>query len=302
VKYLDDRFVGQVRGLELHSSATPDQFRALRDDTRSISAVATAGPLSPSAASNLATAATLQIDRAPLNGGLGPDGWAQIGAKLNANLGGLNVPTSLIDQTLADMKAVAQSAGVSADDLAVFNTNTNRLRSAIDYLPSSPNHIEDPILYYSQHVRGFFRGWAAQKTADSATLAHDVSRLSTPQGKAVVARDVQLLQTLGSNVPSASGAAIIDAYAAAFANGSPTPQDLAVLQQSITTTLGPALTVRYTTQINRLISDAPAFFTGVGSSTANVNTLTIDVKAVVDDGAGSSLNPFRIEVRGVPTA
>ena len=100
---------------------------------------------------------------------------------LTANLSGLNVPQSLIDQTVTDMRTLAASAGVGPDGFATFTDNFNTLRNGEQTLPSgSGYHFEDPSLYYTQHLRGFFRGWGVQKVEAEATLQ---SNLRTIQGQ-----------------------------------------------------------------------------------------------------------------------
>ena len=90
---------------------------------------------------------------------------------MTSDLSGLNVPQSLIDQTVTDMRTLAVSAGVGPDGFATFTDDFTTLRNGEQTLPSgSGYHFEDPSLYYTQHLRGFFRGWGVQKLQAEATL------------------------------------------------------------------------------------------------------------------------------------
>lgn len=301
VRHEYDVFVGQLRDLELRSHSTPAQFLALRDDARAISSVASLGGATLDAARGRALAASLVMDRAPLDGWLGESGWARVAAVLTVNLDALNVSRALAEKTLADMRAVAGAADVSEGEFASFMKHWNQLKAGEDRLTSSTTHFTDPGLYYTQHLRGFFRGRATQRSADGARLQTDLRSLAVPTDSALVRRDVQILESLGGAVPSASYATIHDAYLAALASGAPTAADLDRLRTSLTAALGPALAVRRESSVNRLVADAPAFVAATGSNPANVRTLADDVRAVVEDGGGSSgLNPFRIEILAAP--
>lgn len=302
VSYAFNTFVAQLRSIELHSRATPDQFRALRDDVRSISSSATLGGLSLQDAQAKAVAATIQIDRAPLDGWLNDAGWSQISGRLTANLQALGVPQPLIAKTLNDSKAIAASVGLSADGFASFNKHWNQLHQDLQYYNTS-THFADPALYYTQHLRGFFRGWAIQRSADGAKLTADARTLAGPGGSVVIARDTKLLESLGAQVPSASNAALHDAFVTAFASGAPTAAALDSLRMGINAALGSVVAARRESTVSRLLADAPSFFQAAGSTPANVRTIADDIQIVVDDGGGESgLNPFRIQVFARPNA
>ena len=150
--------------------------------------------------------------------------------QLKANLSGLNVPQSLIDQTVSDMRALAVSAGVDAYGFATFTNDFDTLRNGEQTLPSNPyGHFEDPSLYYTQHLRGFFRGWGVQKVEARAKLQKDLRTIegqtpSDPAGAAVLQRDVQILEGLGAAVPSTTYQEFGSTYVAAFAQGAPAPR------------------------------------------------------------------------------
>src|SRR5262245_47263820 len=121
-------FVTQLRNMQLRSHATPEQYRALRDDARAISAAASAATTKPEGAEAKALAATIQIDRAPLDGWLDQAGWADLAGRLTANLAPLGVPQTLIDKTVGDMQAVASAVGLSRAGFVSYTDNFNRLR------------------------------------------------------------------------------------------------------------------------------------------------------------------------------
>jgi hypothetical protein len=61
-------------------------------------------------------------------GWVGGSGWGVVSARVTTNLDSLAVPQPLIDRTLADMKTLAVSAGVSADGFQTFTSDFNTLR------------------------------------------------------------------------------------------------------------------------------------------------------------------------------
>ena len=295
-----DVYVSDLQGVELNSLATPAQFQALRDDARSISESAS----QPGATGTLANrqvgaiAATLILDRSLLQGRLSDQGWSVVKSRFSLDLAGSHVPPSLIDKTVSDMKSAAVSAGVDPGTSQVLANDLTSYQSARNQAgPGGGFH--DPQVYYTQHLRGFFRGWAVQKTTDTATLQTDVGTITTGlpvSGSSVVHRDVAALQSLGGSHPSDTFAVLTSEYLATFVNGSPSANALATFQSSVSATLGGSATSSRTASINRLSQDAPAFYSAVGSE-ANVSKLVGDVTAVVNDGQGSPLNPFRIVIR-----
>ena len=221
---------------------------------------------------------------------------------MTTNLETLDIPQPLIQQTLADMKALADSAGVSADEFQTFTNDFYTLRDAESSLPSNPYyHFEDPGLYYSQHLRGFFRHWGMQKVAAEAKLKSDLRTIQSQTqinvaGVAVLHRDAQLLESLGAAVPSTTNQQLDDAYLAAFAEGAPSPQAVSQLRTNLVTILGPVGTASRIASVNRLAADAPAFARAMGASASNVQTIVADVGAVVDAGGDQSLNPFKVTI------
>jgi hypothetical protein len=303
VRHEYDQYVGEVKTLELKSQATPAEFLALRDDARAISAAASAADLPAAAANETAAEVSLQLDRAPLYGAAKDPGWALVSARVTTNLESLDVPQSLIDQTLADMKTLAASANVSASEFQTFTNDFNTLRAGEASLPSNPYyHFEDPGLFYSQHLRGFFRHWGTQKVAALATLKSDLRAISVvtqvgPAGVAVLNRDAQLLEGLGGAVPSATNAQLEGAYLAVFAEGVPTAAGISQLRTSLVTILGPVATAPRISAVDRLAADAPAFAQAAGESQTAIETIVTDVGAVVNAGGGETLNPFKVTVQ-----
>ncbi len=297
-----DQFVREVQAIELQSQATPAQYLALRDDARAISEDASTTTLPPQVAASKALAVTVEIDRAPLYGSLSDQSWAEEKTHLEGDLNGLNVPQTLIDKTIADMQSVAASAGVTSDQYQGFNVGVAIVRVDRHKVPAGYGGIPDPGVFYTQHLRGFFRGWAVQRLADSNRLNADIRSISTASrasssDAAALNRDVAIDQTIAAPVPSAINHQIRDAVIAAYSHGSPTAPTLATLQTRIVTLLGPTATPSHVSAVARLSADAPAFFRALGSSSANVATIINDVSTLVDDGSGSSLNPFRITTR-----
>ena len=158
-----DHFVTEVQAIELQSQATPAQYLALRDDARAISEAASSTSLPSKTAYAKSLAVSVQIDRSLLYGSLSDQAWAEERSRLETDLAGTNVPQSLIDKTIIDEKAAASSAGVLSDQYQTFNDDLNQTRRDEKRVPAGYGHVPDPGLFYSQHVRGFFRGWAVQR-------------------------------------------------------------------------------------------------------------------------------------------
>jgi hypothetical protein len=298
-----DQYVGELKRLELASHATMVEYLALRDDARALSAAASGAGLPRSVVQLKAVEVSLELDRAPLYGWLGDDGWSGVSARLTTDLAGLHVPQPLIDQTISDMRALAVPAGVGPDGFATFTDDFNMLRNGEQTLPrNSGYHFRDPSLYYTQHLRGFFRGWGIQKVEAEARLQKDLTTISNaartgPAGVAVVHRDVQILEGLGAAMPSASKNRFNATYVAAFAQATPNPGGLAQLRSSLVSILGPAGTAHRVASVDRLVADAPAFYQAVGASQAEVQTIVTDVGTLVDAGGGESLNPFKVTIQ-----
>jgi hypothetical protein len=303
VRHEYDQYVSELKRLELQSQATPAEYLALRNDARAISAQASPTGLSASAVQYKAVETSLQLDRAPLFGWLDDAGWAEMSTRLTANLSGLNIPQPLIDQTVSDMRALAVSAGVDPFGYDTFTNDFDTLRNGEQTLPSnSYGHFEDPSLYYTQHLRGFFRGWGVEKVEAGAKLQKDLRTIEAqtpadPAGAAVLQRDVQILKGLGAAVPSTTNQQFGSTYVAAFDQGAPGAQALPQLTSSLVTILGPAATPSRIASVDRLVADAPAFYQAAGGSMANVQTIVTDVGALVNAGGGESLNPFKISIQ-----
>lgn len=125
-----DKYVGDLRDVELSSQATPAQYLALRDDARSIALAASGATLGRDPANARAVAVSLQLDRSLLDGSLGASGWAEVESRLTTNLDALAVPQPLIDRTIADVHAAAASAGVSAANYQTLVTDMDRYADA----------------------------------------------------------------------------------------------------------------------------------------------------------------------------
>jgi hypothetical protein len=201
------------------------------------------------------------------------------------------------------MRTLAASAGVGPFDFATFTNDFDTLRNGEQTLPSgSGYHFEDPSLYYTQHLRGFFRGWGVQRLHAEAKLNGDQRTIqaeahTNPAGSAVLDRDVQLLKGLGAAVPSPTMDQFNATYVAAFAQGAPASDELAQLRSSLVGILGPAGTGQRIASVGRLVADAPAFYQAAGASQANVATIVTDVGTLVDAGGGEPLNPFKIIIQ-----
>ena len=297
-----DHFVTEVQGIELQSQSTSAEYLALRDDTRAISEAASTTSLPLKAANTKAAAASVEISRAPLYGSLSDQAWSAEQSRLGQRLTGLNVPQPLIDRTIADMRAIAVSAGVTSYQYQTFTDDFTRASEDRLRVPYGYGHIPEPGLFFTQHLRGFFRGWAVQRTNDEARLASDLrsipsSARASASDVSAINRDAQILENLGAPIPSAANNQVHDAFVVAFSQGVPTDSQRSALRSELVSLLGPTATPSRVAAVDRLLADAPALFRGLGSSAANVRTVADDVRAIVNDGGGASLDPFRITVR-----
>jgi hypothetical protein len=303
VRHEYDQYVSELKRLELASQATPAEYLALRDDARAISAAASSGHLPGTTVQLKAVEASLILDRSPLYGWLENDGWTGMSTRLTSTLDVLNVPQTIIEQAITDMRSLAESAGVGPYDFATFTNDFDTLRNGEQTLPSgSGYHFEDPSLYYTQHLRGFFRGWGVQKLEAEAKLGKDLHAVQAqartdPAGAAVLHRDVQVLKSLGAGVSSATMGPFNVTYVAAFAQGAPTAAVLAQLRSTLVGILGPAGTPDRIASVHRLVTDTPAFYQAAGASQAAIETIVTDVGTLVDAGGGETLNPFKITIQ-----
>jgi hypothetical protein len=298
-----DQYVSELKRIELASQATPAEYLALRNDARAISLAANGSGLPRANVQLQAVATSLELDRAPLYGSLGDAGWAGESSQLTADLGGLDVPQPLIAQTIADMRTLAVSANVGPYDFATFTNDFTILRDAEQTLPSgSGYHFEDPSLFYTQHLRGFFRGWSMQKVEARTTLDRDLAAIrhqagTPPAGAIVLNRDLQILESIDAVLPSTTMAAFNATYAAALTPGSLTPAESSQLRSNLIAIAGTAATPGRTASIDQLVSDVPRFAAAVGSSTTAIETLITDVETLVDAGGGETLNPFKVTIQ-----
>lgn len=305
------QYQSELQSIEFRSEATPAEALALRDAARSISQAATGTTLPLPVAQQKAITATLQLDQAPLDGWLGPQDWALVQSRLTTDLDGLDVPTPLIDQTVAAMQDVARSAGVTAHDYQNLKTREDAYRVARNSIPNSarssyPSNygpggnfgssadLPDPQIYYTEHLRGFFRGIGAQVRSDRSRLASEIRAIAPgdPAAQGVLRTNAGLLEQIRSTLTSAEDSALTAVFDAAF-QGSPNPT---ALDQGLRGILGGPASVATIGKADRLASAASAFFQAAGSSRENVRALAQDVLALNNDGAGASLNPFKVQI------
>lgn len=293
------QYVSELQRIELKSEATPDESVTLSDAARTMSSEASAS--GTPAVQAKAVAATLQLDQAPLYGWLGESGWAQVRARLTANLAPLGVPSSAIDQAIAAMQAVAKSAGVTYSDYQSLTAKEGSYAQARSSVWISTSHSPDPETYYTQHLRGFFRGGAVSEKQAQATLDADLQAI---EGEAkdssaetrVLRRDVQLLQQVGSAVTSQAFAQFANTFLAAFDNGAPNAAAQQALGAEFRIILGANALPSTLNAADRLVADTPAFFPAAASSQANIRRITTDVLVLVASGGGAAPNAYKIEI------
>lgn len=253
-------YVGELQHVELQSRATPAEALALRDVARSISAAAATTDLPRPVARRKAVVATLQLDHAPLHGVLEERGWAEVRTRLASTLDGLNVPPDLIDRAVAAMRAIARSARVTTDEFATLSAKEASYRNARNALPNGSANLPDPEVYYTQHLRGFFRGGAVEHRQAQAMLESHISAIiasthGTPAAEEVLRRDARLLEQLGATVDSQANARLGDTFVAAFDQGIPDEGQRSELRAALLAILGPGATRRTFSAVDRLVAD-----------------------------------------------
>jgi hypothetical protein len=299
VRHEEHVFDGKLQQIELNSRATPAQELALRDDARAISAEASGTTLDPTSANAKAVEATLILDHAPLDGWVGEPGWLVIRERLDAALQGLVDDPQLLDRTIADMRSLSDSAGVTYDAYSDYAMALDRYHDDALSLRSSGYHFPDPNVYYTQHLRGCFRGGAIERGQAKANLEGEVQSVAAASGDtvaetALLRRDVQVLETLAAGLTTESAARLAEVYAAAFDEGEPFEASLLQLRTSLTSILGSSQKVAQ--EVDRLVADAPQFFRAAGSSPDAIRRILGQVQAFVATGGATPLNPFLITV------
>ncbi len=236
-KHAYDQFVSELQRIELRSAATPAEYLALRDDTRAISEAVSAVPAASTTPDKL-VAATVLIDRALLEGSLGDAGWSESAVGSQATWPRPGSPRAARQDggrhagRRRFRRGDPGAAQVLFSDLASVQRARNLMHGGT---PSAS--FRDPEVYYTQHLRGFFRGWAQQKTADENRLRADLA--ATPNGPGgVLGRDVVILEQLGAPIPSDANRVLTDAYVAAFAAGTPSPAALSAFRATAIVALG----------------------------------------------------------------
>jgi hypothetical protein len=199
------------------------------------------------------------------------------------------------------MQAVAKSAGVTAAEYDTLSAKVDSYQDARSVLRNTVANFPDPDIYYTQHLRGFFRGESVARSRGKNVLESDIQSISaevgdTPAQTAVLRRDAQYLKQVGAAVTSQTNAQLGTAFVGAFAQGAPDAQAQAELETTFSTLLGPGTTPVALAASQRLLSDTTAFAQATGSSQANVQTITTDVQNLVRNGGGAAPNPFRVQV------
>lgn len=100
-----------------------------------------------------------RIDYGFIESGFSASQWANKEDIITADLKklGIDDPQSKVDQVIADLKAIAQSAGVTVDENLQYWTDESAVLSDLRALPNT--HLRmDPFYYYSHHLRGFIHG------------------------------------------------------------------------------------------------------------------------------------------------
>lgn len=298
-----DNYTSILARIESRSHVTPAESLALRDDARAIGAAIAAAGTAPSVAAARAGQITSLLDSAPIDGSFAAQDWADEEARLAGLVAGLGVPDSLVARTIADMKALADSAGVSKGEAYRFRVSINDYKASennlsyyygLNYLNSLP----DAHTFYTQHLAGFVPGGRAQARADRQRLGADESALAAASGANAHEagalrsgiRRLELAEVrLTSGMIDQLGVAVADA----FAGGAPTPAGLAALRAEVGTILANSGTTAVA-QADGAIGSLAVFARAPKFSSTSLTTVLADAARVVEAGGVGPSNPYLV--------
>lgn len=149
------RYTAYLHMLQSHSHLTQAQYDQLVNvDIMALdhAIVPTAPGTTITESKSIAAAGQIQADFT--KGWLTADGWSGEKATLALDLGGLRVPESVIDQTIADLTTVAQAVGVTQPQYQTLVQDFTQVENDIAQDPTAPSNYE-PGNYYAANIRGF---------------------------------------------------------------------------------------------------------------------------------------------------
>jgi hypothetical protein len=298
-----NQYTTTLARIEHKSRATAAESLALRNDAKAIGAAIAAAGVAPSVAAARGAAITNLLASAPIDGWFGDQGWADEHNKLDKLVAGLGVSESLVTQTIADMRALAESAGVSKGEFYRLSVSINAYKSSeknlsyyygLNYLNSLP----DAHTFYAQHLAGFVPGAKAQAQADRQRLADDERALIDASGAnatqaAALRGGIHRLELAETQVTSGAIDQLHRAIAAAFAGGEPGDPAIAALRAEAATILANSGAVALA-QADGAITSLAVYAGAPEAASAPIDTVLVDAARLVEEGAVGPANPYRV--------
>jgi hypothetical protein len=298
-----DQYTTTLARIEHRSKATAAEALALRDDARAIGAAISASGVAPSVAAARGAAISNLLASAPIDGWFDDQKWADEQAELDKLVAGLGVSESLVTQTIADMRAFAESAGVSKAQYYHLTVTVNAYKSSennlsyyygLNYLNSLP----DAHTFYTQHLTGFVPGSKSQARADRQQLAADERALVDASGAnaaqaAALRGGIHRLELAETQVPSDAIDQLHRAIATAFASGKPGDSALAALRAEAGTIFANAGAVALA-QADGAITSLASYARATEAASAPIDTVLVDAARLVEEGAVGPANPYRV--------
>lgn len=153
-----NRVVADIRTMQAGSHMTPAEEIAVSMDLFTIQDV-TAPPSGTKTLANATYDALYRMDYALIEAGMGSQGWADKKSALAADFAalGYSVPPAVLDQTMADLEAMARSVGVSVAENTKYWNDEKVVMTDLAANPAVRQTM-DPFYYLSGHFSGFVVG------------------------------------------------------------------------------------------------------------------------------------------------
>jgi hypothetical protein len=298
-----DQYTTVLAKIEHRSKATAAESLALRDDAKASGAAIAAAGVDPKVASAKEATISSLLDSAPIDGWFTDQGWADERTKLDNLVAGLGVSEDLVTRTIADMRALADSAGVSKGEFYRLSVSINAYKSSehnlsyyygLNYLNSLP----DAHVFYTQHLTGFVQGGKARARADRKQLADDEQALVAASGAnatqaGALRGGIHRLQLAEARATSGAIDQLDAAIGSAFAGGAPTVAALSALKAEAGTILANSGAAAIA-QADGAISMLATFAHAAQAASTTIDTVLVDAARIVEEGAAGPANPYLV--------
>ena len=151
--------VADLKQIQANSRVTRAQVQALENDIHAWNqSLGGKGALATPTARAALQDIQQTVELAFLDDPASDSTWQTTRSTILADLqaAGVNVPAGAVNQTITDLRAIAQSVGASPAPVSKYLTDTETVynEAANRHLPSSLS----PLNYYFKHLKGFIHG------------------------------------------------------------------------------------------------------------------------------------------------